>query len=229
VDRICPFLVLAADRRTAVDGYDPEHLCDALTPAEALDRGRQTQLCLTEAHAGCERFLAARSVHLAAVGGLPRPAPDVAFQRTRQTLDPEPAWRNLTPGGRSRPSSRALLVGGVSAAAALTVAVSSIAGVFGGGGVSASPSPSPSPSAPSSGTGTSAASTASLAPTASSTPSLRPTAPGSPAATPISYVVQSGDTLGVIAARFGTTVDAIKAANGLSSDVINVGQRLTIP
>jgi LysM repeat protein len=33
----------------------------------------------------------------------------------------------------------------------------------------------------------------------------------------------------VIAARFGTTVDAIKAANGLSSDVINVGQRLTIP
>jgi LysM repeat protein len=224
VDRICPFLVLAADRRTAVDGYDPEHLCDALTPAETLDRGRQTQLCLTEAHATCERFLAARSVHLAAIGSLPRPAPDMVFQRTRQILDPEPAWRNLTPGGRSRPSSRALLIGGVGGAAALTVAVSSIAGVFGGGA-----SPSPSPSAPNSAAGTSVAPTASLVPPGSLAPSLAPTAPASVAATPISYVVQAGDTLGVIAARFGTTVDAIKAANGLSSDVINVGQRLTIP
>jgi LysM repeat protein len=226
VDRICPFLVLAADRRTAVDGYDPEHLCDALTPAETLDRGRQSQLCLTEAHASCERFLAARSVHLAAIGSLPRPAPDVVFQRTRQILDPEPAWRNLTPGGRSRPSRRALLVGGVGGAAALTVAVSSIAGVFGGGTPS---SPSPSPSAPNSAAGTSVAPTASLAPPGSLAPSPTPTAPASVAATPISYVVQSGDTLGLIAARFGTTVDAIKAANGLSSDVINVGQRLTIP
>jgi LysM repeat protein len=144
----------------------------------------------------------------------------MVFQRTRQILDPEPAWRNLTPGGRSRPSSRALLVGGVGAAAALTVAVSSIAGVFGGGA-----SPSPSPSAPNSAAGTSVVPTASLAPPGS----LAPTAPASVAATPISYVVQAGDTLGVIAARFGTTVDAIKAANGLSSDVINVGQRLTIP
>ncbi|MDP9251311.1 MAG: LysM peptidoglycan-binding domain-containing protein [Chloroflexota bacterium] len=226
MDRICPFLVLAADRRTAVDGYDPEHLCDALTPAEALDRGRQTQLCLTEAHASCERFVAARSVHLAAVGGLPRPAPDVLFQRTRQILDPEPAWRNLTPGGRSRPSSRALVVGGVAAAAALTVAVSSIAGVFGGG---ASPSPSPSTqSTPSPGASTSTAPVASLPPTSSSAPTVAPTARASAAPTPISYVVQAGDTLGTIAARFGTTVEAIRAANGLTSDVINVGQVLTI-
>ena len=227
MDRICPFLVLAADRRTAVDGYDPEHLCDALTPAEALDRGRQTQLCLTEAHASCERFLAARSVHLAAVGGLPRPAPDVAFQRTRQVLDPEPAWRNLTPGGRSRPSRRALLVGGVGAAAALTVAVSSIAGVLGGG---ASPSPSPSTQpTPSPGAGASTAPTASPAPPASLSPSLTPTAPASVAATPISYVVQSGDTLGAIATRFGTTVNAIMVANGLTTDVITPGQVLAIP
>jgi LysM repeat protein len=41
--------------------------------------------------------------------------------------------------------------------------------------------------------------------------------------------VQSGDTLGLIAARFGTTVDEIMVTNGLTSDVINVGQRLTIP
>jgi LysM repeat protein len=224
VDRICPFLVLAADRRTVVDGYDPEHLCNALTPAEALDRVRQTQLCLTEAHASCERYLAARSVQLAAVGGLPRPAPDLAFQSTRQILDPEPAWRNLSPGGRSRPSSRALLVGGVGGAAALAVAVSSIAGVFGGGA-----SPSPSPSTPGSSASSLAGPTPSLTSTGSSAPSLSPTTPASVAATPISYVVQSGDTLGLIAARFGTTVDEIMVTNGLTSDVITPGQELTIP
>ena len=49
------------------------------------------------------------------------------------------------------------------------------------------------------------------------------------APTPTSYVVQQGDTLSLIADRFGTTVDAIRAANGLNGDVINVGQVLTIP
>jgi LysM repeat protein len=51
-----------------------------------------------------------------------------------------------------------------------------------------------------------------------------------PQATPRSYVVQEGDTLSAIAARFGTTVGAIQAANGLGqSDLINVGQVLIIP
>ncbi len=227
MDRICPYLVLAADRRTVVDGYDPEHLCDALSPAEPLDRTRQTHLCLTEAHASCERFLAARSVHLAAVGGLPRPAPDVVFQRTRQTLDPEPAWRNLGQGGRRRPSSRALLVGGAGGAAALTIAVSSIAGVFDSGAPASSPSPPIQPaSSTASGSPLPAISLGeipSLAPSMSETPAV------SVAPTPTSYVVQQGDTLSLIADRFGTTVDAIRAANGLNGDVINVGQVLTIP
>lgn len=43
------------------------------------------------------------------------------------------------------------------------------------------------------------------------------------------YIVRWGDTLFSIARRFGTTVDAIKAANGLTSDFIVVGQELTIP
>jgi len=43
------------------------------------------------------------------------------------------------------------------------------------------------------------------------------------------YVVQPGDTLFSIAVRFGTTVEAIKAANGLTSDLIYVGQTLRIP
>ena len=43
------------------------------------------------------------------------------------------------------------------------------------------------------------------------------------------YVVRWGDTLYFIAERYGTTVDSIKAVNGLTSDVIIVGQELIIP
>jgi LysM repeat protein len=44
------------------------------------------------------------------------------------------------------------------------------------------------------------------------------------------YVVQSGDTLGVIAGNFGTTVDELMAVNGLSDpNYLYVGQELVIP
>ena len=44
-----------------------------------------------------------------------------------------------------------------------------------------------------------------------------------------SYVVKSGDTLGRIAKTHGTTVKAIKVANGLTSDRIAVGKSLKLP
>jgi LysM repeat protein len=43
------------------------------------------------------------------------------------------------------------------------------------------------------------------------------------------YVVKRGDTLGRIARRHGTTVQAIKMANGLTSDRIVVGRTLKLP
>ena len=43
------------------------------------------------------------------------------------------------------------------------------------------------------------------------------------------YTVRRGDTLSSIAVRHGTTVAAIKQANGLRSNVIYAGQRLKIP
>lgn len=43
------------------------------------------------------------------------------------------------------------------------------------------------------------------------------------------YVVRWGDSLYSISVKFGTTVDAIKEANGLTSDFIIVGQELIIP
>jgi LysM repeat protein len=66
------------------------------------------------------------------------------------------------------------------------------------------------------------------------TPPRVPPPPAEPAAaaapTFVTYTVQPGDTLGRIAAEFGTTVDAIVQANGLSNpNLIAVGQQLQIP
>jgi len=43
------------------------------------------------------------------------------------------------------------------------------------------------------------------------------------------YVVKKGDTVERIARRYGTTVSKLKAANGLKSDLIRIGQTLKIP
>ena len=43
------------------------------------------------------------------------------------------------------------------------------------------------------------------------------------------HTVRSGETLGAIAEKYGTTVSAIKRASGIKSDRINIGQKLTIP
>lgn len=45
----------------------------------------------------------------------------------------------------------------------------------------------------------------------------------------IRYVVKSGDTLWLLSRRYNTTVDAIKRLNGLTSDIIDIGQVLLIP
>ena len=43
------------------------------------------------------------------------------------------------------------------------------------------------------------------------------------------YTVKSGDTLYLLAKKYGTTVASLKSANNLSSDYLWIGQRLTIP
>jgi LysM repeat protein len=107
-------------------------------------------------------------------------------------------------------------------------------------------------------TATATATAASVPPTATSLPSTNipappaatdtpiPTAPPPPTATTVPptpkprpppptpvreivYIVRSGDNLIGIAARYGTTVDAIMRRNGLGSTVIYAGERLIIP
>jgi lysozyme len=67
----------------------------------------------------------------------------------------------------------------------------------------------------------------SLSPAAPATPAA-PAAPASPG--PQTYTVRPGDTLSAVAARHGTTVEAISQANGITNpNEIEVGQTLTIP
>src|SRR3990172_9494259 len=55
-------------------------------------------------------------------------------------------------------------------------------------------------------------------------------APGSSAPAPIIHRVASGENLTVIAQRYGSTIGAIVAANGIANpSFLRVGQRLTIP
>ncbi len=49
------------------------------------------------------------------------------------------------------------------------------------------------------------------------------------AAPPETYIVQAGDTLYAIATRYHTTVAVVKQINGLGSDTIVVGQKLSVP
>ena len=44
-----------------------------------------------------------------------------------------------------------------------------------------------------------------------------------------SHTVVSGDSLWGIARKYGTTIEAIQAANGLTSTTIRTGQQLSIP
>jgi D-alanyl-D-alanine carboxypeptidase len=75
--------------------------------------------------------------------------------------------------------------------------------------------------------------TPSVSPTSSGARSLTPSpAIASPTATPIDalYVVQDGDTLGAIAARFGVSLDVLMQANVITDPAsLQVGQVLTIP
>ncbi len=69
--------------------------------------------------------------------------------------------------------------------------------------------------------------------TDSTSPAYQSTSPSvAQAATPVNgtiYTVKSGDVLSRIASRQGVTVSQLKAANGLSNDVIRIGQKLVIP
>jgi hypothetical protein len=239
MDRVCPLLALAADRRTAVDGVDGGHRCHALDPPGALERERQTRLCLVPAHQRCERYLA----HLGR-GGAPAPGTPVlgdGLRSTRLLLTPEPAWRGMA--GRARRSSRGVVAAGAVLVVGTAGAAIAAAGMLTQDGVAAtSPTPRPTPTPGATADPTDAPTATPVptpVPTVSSPATPAPTAAPTPAPTPAptvaptpqrTYVVQEGDTLALIAQQFGVSVAAIQAANDIADpDEIIVGDVLVIP
>lgn len=79
-------------------------------------------------------------------------------------------------------------------------------------------------------TSTTPVTSAPAAPAPVPTPSTpaQPTAPAVTIPNVTEYVVISGDTLGHISSKFGTTVANLKALNNLNSDIIYVGQKLKV-
>lgn len=239
MDRVCPLLGLVGDRRSVIDGVDASHRCHAETPPPPLSRQEQAQLCLTPAYPRCERYLR----HVAASsGGVPGRLPiGDGLVSTRMVLTPTPAWRGIA--GRARRAPRGPLLLGAGAALVLGAAGIAVAsGVIDPGMASASPTTGADPTASPTRTASarpepSPTAEATASPTAAATPASTPiaTPPPTPVPTPAppaqtTYVVQRGDTLAAIAQRFGTTVGALQAANGIANpNEIVIGQVLVIP
>jgi LysM repeat protein len=242
VDRVCPLLGLASDRRVAVDGVDNAHRCHAEATPVPLERQQQATLCLTASHERCERYLA----HLARAGrgSAPTPLGD-GLVSTRLLLAPEPAWRGIA--GRARRTPRGPLV--AVAVVAMGVGLGGVAlasavmdGRLGSSGSADSPSPVPSSAAatasptatprPTASPSAEPTATTTPAPSATTAPTPAPTAAPTPPPPPptTTYTVVQGDTLASIAQRFGTTVAAMQSANGIEdADEIVIGQVLVIP
>jgi len=238
MDRVCPLLGLAGDRRVAVDGVDGGHRCHAEDPPPPLERAMQAQLCLTAAHERCERFLQFAARSGSASPGHSRVAD--GFVTTRLLLAPQPAWRGIA--GRARSARTAPWVAAGAGIAVLGVAAAALAGPLlaePGADAAARATATPTPTAVPTPT-TVPTPTATPVPTASPTAVPTPV-PATPVPTPAptavptpvpqqSYVVAQGDTLAAIAERFGTSVSALQEANGIDDpDEIFVGQVLVIP
>lgn len=246
MERICPLLGLAGDRHTVIDGADPGHRCHAGNEGATIDRARQLQLCLSEAFPRCERF----RDHLERFGD-PRLAPLAAggrFVSTRLIVNPEPAWAGLSP--RRNRGRWGRLVGAAAAVGLIgVVGVAAASGALGSDPIgalveTATPSPTANGEILAEARTPRPTPTERPSPTPSPTPSPVPTPVPTPAPTPVpeatplpppppavrTYTVVAGDTLAEIANRFGTTVEALMAANGISDpDQIFEGQVLTIP
>jgi LysM domain len=225
---VCPFLGALDDVGVlgdAVPVFDQRNRCTAYGPWQPIGQLQQELVCLTVAHTACPRY-------------------------TR--------GMRYGPGGpRQQMRRRAgILVTTLAAIAAVAIA---LALVVGGNlsldtltaflpaaptpTVSAVPSPTPptTPGPTPEPTGAAPTATPEVTPSETTPSDLLPTPPpGSPYASLAPcpdgqlcylYTVKSGDTLSGIAARFGTTVSAIRALNPAvaTTSLIHVGQTLKLP
>jgi LysM repeat protein len=241
VHAICPYLGTGEGWRLAVP--DRVHRCLAVDPPVPLALEKQRRLCLDLGHVRCATHEAAVAALQGAMGGELRigaagtRAPRWPVPRTVSTvLDVGRGSVDVRAAARGRAATQVALV-----LLALLAFGSLILVRVGGGlptdvragaietptnGVVGSPVASPAV----------VATQVAVEPSAALLPS--PTAASSastPTASPVPsssrrYTVRAGDTLNRIASRFGTTVKAIEAANGIvDPSRLQIGQVLEIP
>ena len=240
VDRVCPLLGLAGDRGVTIDGVDAAHRCYAEDPPSPLDRSMQA------AALPDRRLRAMRALPRVRVAHRRRDA-RTRFRRRRLRHDP-PAPRaatGLARHGRARADRAPHAAGSLIArrrASALGLAGAAIAGPLLGDRepraavASATPTADPTPTA------TRHAVARRPSPTPSPTPTQRrrrlppPTPAPTPAPTPVRDAAadlhrgRGRHARARSPQRFGTTVAALQAANGIDDpDEIVIGQVLVIP
>ena len=239
--RRCPFLISDSGAWVA-PLPSVAHRCGAVAPPAALSPDKQRRLCLGAAHEGCATFLAAGAARADRIPAREREVAHWGWVRTTPVVDARlglGASLVAIVGDRRRWQAVPALV--------LVVALAALGLSNLGGGTPtpssrASDAAAASPTAASSGVVPSASSSGAPAPTSTPTAAPTPTAAASattapsPAPTPTpapsartTYTVKAGDSLYVIALKYGVTVAAIKDLNGLASNTLHVGQKLLIP
>ena len=217
---VCPFLVsTACPWRNAVPSRD--HRCSRDATGVRLELEHQRRYCLGSGGPGCPRFVEAR----------PGPfAPMLPI-----VLDRGPISVTIEGRGLRRLAAPASVVVVAAAIGAFLLARGPGAPgpTSGGNGLAASSlTASPAPVATESAVASPGSQSQAPSPTPLPTagPSSTPRASSSPAPSGGgTYTVKPGDTLGAIAARFGTTSTALAKLNGITNpSFIRVGQVLKL-
>ena len=234
--RACPFLV-AEGGGWRLDIPSRDHRCGAVSPPASLSPEKQARLCLTAGHVGCATYLASMDARGTRLGA---PVADRATRwglaRTTTVIEDAGGLRSqvtsLLSDRRRWPAIPAVLL-------VVTLIVLAVSGFRGGGPATANATPTPAltstptttthpttrPSAPAETAGPSA-----TAPAPSARPSATPVASTGPTETFRIYKVKSGDTLSLIASKYGTTSRAIADLNGFKvTTTLHIGQVLKIP
>jgi LysM repeat protein len=238
--RGCPFLV-AESGGWRLGLPSREHRCGAFSPPASLAPEKQARLCLTPKHTGCATYLASQSARTERIGTAPvRRATRWGLARTTSVIEDPGGIRARLHGAvldrRRWPAIPALIL-------ITTLLVLALSGLRGGLPAAAVATATPGqathavPTLPATMQPDAASPIASVAASStmpSSAPAsaaaATPAASTRPAASFRTYKVRSGDTLGAIASRYGTTVSALVALNHLSdAGRLRIGQVLLIP